>query len=63
MASNNQKVEMLYIKLAGDKINEVSVTTSELMAAGWSPERAMADALEEHKCIKNKPAKNSRQDS
>lgn len=49
--SNTQKVQELFEKLAGDKLYKVTERVSELEEQGKSPERAMADALEEFKLV------------
>lgn len=51
---NFAKVKDLYQRLAGDKLEKVNETCRKLMAGGKSEARAMADALEAHKCNKFK---------
>lgn len=51
--TNDQKVQELFEKLAGDKVYKVTERALELEAEGKSPNRAKADALFEFKCVKN----------
>lgn len=54
--TTDQKIWNLYVELAGEKLEKVTVTTEELVAAGKRRNRAMADSLEKHKCLKNPKA-------
>lgn len=54
--SNQQKVTELFERLAGDKLYKVSQRVLELQDQGKKPERAMADALFEFKCVVNEKA-------
>lgn len=47
----NQKIEVLYRRLAGDKLSKVEATKVKLVGEGKKLQRAMADALEIHKCL------------
>lgn len=48
--SNDQKVEILSQRLAGEKLEKVQKAATELEAQGKTKNRALADALEQHKC-------------
>lgn len=51
--TNDQKVQQLFEKFAGDKLYKVTLRALELEAEGKSPNRAKADALSEFRCIKS----------
>ena len=52
----DKRIAQIAKDLAGDKLDIVLLHSEELMATGKKPARALADALEKFKLIKNKPA-------
>ena len=52
----DQKVRDLYVKLAGEKLDQVEASVFAFVTQGKSYARAMADSLEKHKCLKNPKA-------
>lgn len=54
--NSKAKVQALYTRLAGDKLDKCNELTEKLVAQGYKQERAWAEALDVFKLVKNEDA-------
>lgn len=54
--NSKAKVQALYTRLAGDKLDKCNELAEKLVAQGYKQERAWAEALDVFKLVKNEEA-------
>lgn len=54
-ASPQLQINRMFADFAGEKLEKVKETAAKFEAEGKSPNRALADALEKHKCPNTYP--------